>query len=39
MLQFALHVTYTFAFIGNLIIPIWAIFLTTVAGYLAFSDN
>lgn len=39
MLQFALNVANTFATIGTLIVPIWAIFLTCVAGYIAFSDN
>lgn len=39
MFQFAFHVAYTFAFIGNIIIPIWAIFLTFVAGYLTLLDN
>lgn len=39
MFQLAFNVAYTFAFIGNLIVPIWAIFLTFVAGYLAFLDN
>ena len=28
-----------FAFLSTLIVPIWAIFLIGVAGYLAFLDN
>ena len=39
MFQLAFNVAYTFAFIGNLIVPIWAIFLTIVAGYLTFSND
>ena len=39
MLQFALNVANTYAIIGTLIVPIWAVFLTCVAGYLTFSDN
>lgn len=36
MLQFAPDVA---ALIGTLIVPIWAVFLTCVAGYITFSDN
>lgn len=39
MLQFALGVANAFAIIGTLIVPIWAVFLTCVAGYIIFSDN
>lgn len=39
MLQFALNVANVYATIGTLIVPIWAVFLTCVAGYIAFSDN
>jgi hypothetical protein len=39
MIQFALGVANVFALIGNLIVPIWAVFLTCVAGYITFSDN
>ena len=36
MLQFALNAA---ALMGTLIVPIWAIALTCIAGYIAFSDN
>lgn len=36
MLQFALNVA---AFMSTLIVPIWAVTLTCIAGYIAFSDN
>lgn len=39
MLQFALNVANAFALISTLIVPIWAVFLTCVAGYITFSDN
>lgn len=39
MIQFALNVANVFAFIGTLIVPAWAIFLTFVAGYLTFSND
>lgn len=39
MLQFALEVAHVYAFIGTLIVPAWAVFLTGVAGYITFSDN
>ena len=39
MFQFALTVANVYALIGTLIVPIWAVFLTGVAGYIAFSDN
>lgn len=36
MLQFTLNVA---ALIGTLIVPIWAITLACIAGYVTFSDN
>lgn len=39
MIQFAFNVAKTYALIGTLIVPAWAIFLTFVAGYITFSDN
>jgi len=36
MLQFALNVA---ALMGTLIVPIWAVTLTCIAGYITFSDN
>lgn len=36
MLQFALNVA---ALMGNLIVPIWAVTLTCIAGYITLSDN
>lgn len=39
MLQFALNVANVCATIGTLIVPIWAVFLVCVAGYITFSDN
>ena len=39
MIQFAFTVAKVYALIGTLIIPAWAVFLTGVAGYIAFSDN
>ena len=39
MLQFALNVANVYALIGTLIVPAWGVFLTGVAGYIAFSDN
>lgn len=36
MLQFALNVA---ALMGNLIVPIWAVTLICIAGYITFSDN
>ena len=39
MIQFAFNVANVYAFIGTLIVPAWAVFLTCVAGYITFSDN
>ena len=39
MLQFAFNVAKAYALMGTLIVPIWAVFLTCVAGYITFSDN
>lgn len=39
MFQFALNVANVYAFMGTLIVPAWAVFLTGVAGYITFSDN
>lgn len=39
MLQFALSVANTYALIGTLIVPAWAVFLTCVAAYITLSDN
>lgn len=39
MIQFAFNVANTYALIGTLIVPAWAVFLTCVAGYITFSDN
>ena len=39
MLYTAISVLNGFAFLSTLIVPIWAIFLIGVAGYLAFLDN
>lgn len=39
MFQFAFTVANTYALIGTLIVPAWAVFLTGVAGYITFSDN
>lgn len=39
LFQFALNVANAYALIGKLIVPVWAVFLTCVAGYIAFSDN
>lgn len=39
MLQLALSVAHVYAIMGTLIVPIWAVFLTCVAGYITFSDN
>lgn len=36
MFQFALNAA---ALMGTLIVPVWAVFLTCVAGYITFSDN
>lgn len=35
----AISTLYGFSFLSTLIVPIWAIFLIGVAGYLAFLDN
>lgn len=39
MFQFALNVAHVYALIGTLIVPVWGVFLTGVAGYITFSDN
>lgn len=39
MLYTAVSILNSFAFLSTLIVPIWAIFLIGVAGYLAFLDN
>nr|DAW15513.1 MAG TPA: hypothetical protein [Caudoviricetes sp.] len=39
MLQFALSVANAYAVMGTMIVPIWAVSLTCVAGYITFSDN
>lgn len=39
MIQFALGVANAFALMGTLIVPIWAVFLICVAGYITLSDN
>ena len=39
MLYTAVTILNGFAFLSTLVVPAWAIFLTFVAGYLAFSDN
>lgn len=39
MLYTAISILNGFAFLGTLIVPIWAIFLIGVASYLAFLDN
>ena len=39
MLYTAVTILNGFAFLSTLIVPVWAIFLTFVAGYLTFLDN
>lgn len=39
MLYTTISILNGFAFLSTLIVPIWAIFLIGVAGYLAFLDN
>ena len=39
MLCTAITIINGFADFSTLVVPVWAIFLTTVAGYLAFQDN
>ena len=39
MYQFALGVANTYALMATMIVPIWAMFLTCVAGYITLSDN
>lgn len=39
MLYTAISILNVFASLSTLIVPIWAIFMIGVAGYLAFLDN
>lgn len=39
MLYTAFTILNGFAFLSTIIVPIWAIFLMLVAGYLTFLDN